>query len=732
MRLTIRHALVALLALVLLGLGVRAVWVASGLETGWPTLTLNWRDATIGWFLGKYEPVDQREPTDQADFWLRQTERILDAHQHDAEIAMGAALVLDTPSRGFMTCYIRPSDVVPGFGLIPELDEDAIDRALHAFHAKTDQRCLALAARAAELEPDNPRWRRLYALLQFRDDPLSWDRGPRTPAWSEVLKCARHDPENALYDYLAACHLWEESADLEVDLDGWRLEVDDSEQFSLGVKRFEEGLRKRDLHLRCEEASLVARFLGYATMASPADRLAVARSRGGMLQQAQLVRGLSRWQEARARAESELGNKTAAYELARQYLRVVEQYDRCRESPGLESVEHFPPLLAYAALRNVVDAHPEVVSDRERAEIESQYVAARVDARAWMTALQVVGRRQGVQQGFFHNLVALVWGVAQPAAVVLVAVAGAAWLAARWLGTRTPQEKARLGWWRHAVAWLVGYGLTFIVLGLAPAGIISHQAQAWLAGLVGASAAVGLLAWLVRLARRRRFQYSLRALLLLTLGVALLCALSVMLGVDLTDLGGLCAQLHVPARGWGGLDAKTLDRQITAQHGVGTWVILQWGAYQGMYVSVALSLGLVALWERIRLRRAGCGEEGQAGWRACWAATIHCVADSAAAMLVCCLLVYLALTPRVLRSVEAPYQQQLAHARDPKAYWAPFQREFDGILADSDRKEAIRADVKQEMAQEAALEAEREKAELLDDELELDWLEAETDEAPEP
>ncbi len=90
------------LLLVFLVLAVRLAWVASRTETGWETITQQWRDATVGLVLGNHVPVGSLEPIDQAEFWLRETDRILAADPDNAELAMGAALVLDSP--GWSSC----------------------------------------------------------------------------------------------------------------------------------------------------------------------------------------------------------------------------------------------------------------------------------------------------------------------------------------------------------------------------------------------------------------------------------------------------------------------------------------------------------------------------------------------------------------------------------------------------------------------------------------------------
>jgi hypothetical protein len=57
-------------------LGVRVLWIASRNETGLTTLRLQWRDATVGWILGEHQSISMQEPPEQAEYWLRETDRI--------------------------------------------------------------------------------------------------------------------------------------------------------------------------------------------------------------------------------------------------------------------------------------------------------------------------------------------------------------------------------------------------------------------------------------------------------------------------------------------------------------------------------------------------------------------------------------------------------------------------------------------------------------------------------
>ncbi len=68
--------LVAAFCLLLITLGGRVVWVAAGTETGWFFLRSQWWEATLGLLAGKNPPISQREPSEQAVFWLPKAQRI--------------------------------------------------------------------------------------------------------------------------------------------------------------------------------------------------------------------------------------------------------------------------------------------------------------------------------------------------------------------------------------------------------------------------------------------------------------------------------------------------------------------------------------------------------------------------------------------------------------------------------------------------------------------------------
>ena len=169
--------------LILICLAARLLWGAAHAETGIPWLEAQWRDATLGWFTGDYEPIYTRLPSQQADFWLRETTRVVEAHESDAQLVMGAAIVLDSPNNGFAFRFIKRLDTLPSVGTIPDIDRDGIKRAEDNFENQCKNRCLELADKACKLDPRNTEWWRLNALLLRRCSLNTSDESPRGLDW---------------------------------------------------------------------------------------------------------------------------------------------------------------------------------------------------------------------------------------------------------------------------------------------------------------------------------------------------------------------------------------------------------------------------------------------------------------------------------------------------------------------------------------------------------------------
>lgn len=223
----------ALLLFAVLIAAARLTFVASNTESGWGFIATQWQDAAFGLFGLGHTLIGDKAPVEQATFWLSEVDRVIAEYPESASVHMGAAWVLDSPGTGFQRDLWRRRysfvGASPSARMEPDLD--AISAATDKFREKCVKRCLELAERATQLEPADVRWWRMRALLQFEGHGL-WTAEyfkPRNADWLEVLdECKKHDPENALYDYLAALQLWNASASYD-----WPVEPDDESAYEI-------------------------------------------------------------------------------------------------------------------------------------------------------------------------------------------------------------------------------------------------------------------------------------------------------------------------------------------------------------------------------------------------------------------------------------------------------------------------------------------------------------------
>jgi hypothetical protein len=207
----LKQAPTAIVAFAALAITARFIYEISQIEAGWSTAVARWHTATFRRLTSASEFVSLREPPEQADYWLAEVDRIVSGPGDAARLAMGAASILDAPAQGYVATRLGPA-VFPG---LQKLAFAGIERAEAVFESRCRAKCLELAKRATDLQPANVNWWRMRAMLTFG---LAIDgtreQVPRTGEWQTVLaEAASHDPDNALYDYLAAIHLWRASSD---------------------------------------------------------------------------------------------------------------------------------------------------------------------------------------------------------------------------------------------------------------------------------------------------------------------------------------------------------------------------------------------------------------------------------------------------------------------------------------------------------------------------------------
>lgn len=274
MRLRTRWPLTCLL-LVFFVLLARLCWTLGLSTDSWRLLADEWHEQACLIFQWK-PPVPYRTPPEQATYWMKQTQK-MKAAQQDAQAALGAAWMLDSPCSFFELKFDKnfnsPLPSGEGSKTTAELNSE--------FESLTREACLQQSELATRLDPqDKQLWRnRALLLFQFQDNSTlphvfiprrtveNWEEiyslVPRTERWQEVLdECARHDPDNALYDYLAAIYLWSISTQKGPM---FQTEILDPPQYKQAQQRLQAGLKKPYLKTGSNAEAATLSFLSHTT-----------------------------------------------------------------------------------------------------------------------------------------------------------------------------------------------------------------------------------------------------------------------------------------------------------------------------------------------------------------------------------------------------------------------------------------------------------------------------------
>ncbi|MHB1034046.1 MAG: hypothetical protein ACYC35_29840 [Pirellulales bacterium] len=374
----------ASMLVLLVALAIRLVWIAARTETGLETLAMQWRDATWGWIVGAYEPVYTRRPPEQAEYWLAEVDRVLAAHPDDPQLAMGAAIVLDAPSSGYLRGYMTRVSTVPPFDFLG-LDDEGIGQAEGAFEKRCNTRCLELAARATRLDPTNvERWR-MRAMLPHRQSFFSNHKTPRDSDWLRTLdECARHDPNNALYDYLAACYYWDAAAEIDYSEGEDRLIIKDVDKFRKGIRRFEQGQAKNLLAEGDSGCTAAAEFLSH-TLVPEADHQWILLMRLRKFRITTVFFDIWRWQGGRANQRALGGEVEAALTLSRQNLHLIDQYEKGGSSQAHDASTMGWRLATASLMQSYANAPTAAVSDSDKRHIVTLMEEAVLRTRAEIT-----------------------------------------------------------------------------------------------------------------------------------------------------------------------------------------------------------------------------------------------------------------------------------------------------------------------------------------------------------
>jgi hypothetical protein len=689
-------------------LALRLASTASRTEIGWETLASQWQDASVGWLGVGQKPISSEIPSKQADFFLSETDRVVSKASQEADAVMGGGWILDSPSIGFYHRHIKQTEfasILPQFG--STLDYDAIHREEDEFERRWKNRCWELAARATELAPHDVRWWRMRALLQFRVHSGGADWEPRRDSWLPVLdKCANNDPDNALYDYLAALQLWQRGGSYEWEEEGYKVVVADDGLFSEGTRRLSSAQHKRFLSFGESGFPAVTEFLSRCRLSST-DQAEVAVNRITSLRDSTLFYRLWRWLEAQADMEKRKGDVQAEIALRHQALRFADQFESTNETAALESTLKFHVLQIDAIERIRLSSNlASSGGSNENAQLAQREVRVRTDQRVLFHALQDWANERGDSNVHAPSICV---AVALVTTSTLLEIGIALFAVSLLL---PPTTEVGLGITRHLAAWTVGFGMTFVILGVAPAELISRSTQSRIAYSLVCVVMLSIAAFigwqLYGFMRRRKFQFSLLNLMTVMLASSMIFSLwPILRGVG-GVLDGHPSELWLPARGWDKLDAEVLRFALQVPKASWQWAFVQWAVGFGPFIGIGASLVILVIWQSFRSTRRESTRILQywtSDLKRHGGNLLRCVSKSALVVGLTFLVVYLWFAPDVIENLQAQHAYKMTFYRDPDGHWESIQRAVERVKADSVRMEEIKKKVASETAQRESAKA---------------------------
>lgn len=659
-------------------LAARLLWIASRLEAGMDTLTAMMRYSATNWLGLERLPLSYREPSQQADFWLAEVDRITRKRPLDRDLELGAAWVLDSPGTSHFARHLETVSVT-GLPIAPQvnLDYEAIRRAEDEFEAQCANRCLALALQVARRDSVDPLgWRSVALLVQRRS--LDTDAVPRVAdpiaIWQE---CAQNDPKNALYDYLSALYLWARSGSFDYDekIDDTIVVIADEKRFAGIAPYLDRGRQKPFFAIGEMAFPAIAKFLAESQL-SRTEQPDIALDRKLSYRGSVAVLNLFRFQQAQAQEQLRTGKPAAAMAIYIQNLRLLEQVKSAGE---VLAFEQWVPQLVRSTLDEIeaiAKDHPRLITADQQTALKRQ----RTDNDVYAQQIGAMGAITSQSNLRFkpedYVSKSLLVESALTMSLLLAAVTILAFSFGHLASKPMTGDPARLGVVRSVYVWLVTFGITFTVLGMLPAGFVSAMGRRRLTTcliiLVESTmlllAGYGLMCWL----RRRNYRWSIRELAMVIALFAVIFTSSPFVIQLLSPLHDSTLDFLPLVRGWDSVSGSMLRNALRVQDGEWSWAFVQWVVHWGPAITIAGSLLLLMLWCLLRLAR----QQGH-GFFQCWrsldranvARVPRTLGSSAVWAGVCCLLVWLCVAPSVLRATEAWHQARMTYLRDPARYW---------------------------------------------------------------
>ena len=539
----------------------------------------------------------------------------------------------------------------------------------------------------------------------------SYDDSPRIDNWLEILQeASQHDSENALYDYLAAHFYWESSA--EVDFQGMteQLVVKDAEQFDRGVRHFEQGQKKTFFVVGDAGFSAVEKFLS-ETAIPITDHEKIVNSRLIHMRRSLLLRSVWRWHGYRADAVAAEGDVRKALAMQRESIRLLNQFTGVGASAQYDNVALVCRNSTTYQMNTLVRKHKELFSAEEIEEIAVLEENARLTNKVVeQAARELAKNRPQRQTGItitgspFAVLSALVVWIS-PSLVVILIVVGLLAVGLSRIGSE--RDLPKIGVVGQLLSLVAACMCTVVVFGLAPSKIVPPAIQAWVLTTLVIVSPIAVVSWVAWIwLRRRAFKFSLRAMLMCVLAFSVLFGIVAVARPNAESFTQLPFDLSIPARGWEGLDAQSLENAFSPR-AIWLWAVLQWTTYYGQYLTVAVWAAIVAFLLRFKLRRYHARTGGIRltfrNFLGVWTRSQGRACLTLSALVT---ILYLSFAPDVIAETERHFQENIAFAREPNDHWSKVERAVERVRADQELVDQLRATAVAEIAEERSSESE--------------------------
>ncbi|MCA9200168.1 MAG: hypothetical protein KDA87_21665 [Planctomycetales bacterium] len=686
----------AIVGMVLL---IRMIWHVSPMDTGWDQLRIQCYTTVAGVVGQSYTPIGHREPDEQANYWLREVDRVVSKNPHDALVHLGAALVLDSPCNNYRYKYMR---LLIGNPWLATADTGVGANAAELeFTNRCSAKSLQLAQKACSLDSTNKALWQSLALLLTNYSMFQDNESVRTDQWESILaECRQHDPDNGLYDYVAASILWQGTTDWELSDNEYepdRLIILDQNRFDRSMTHFRNGLAKPTYSL--DETMFEATWHFLSKSRLPRIEYAdITSSRTVALRQTRFLLGQLRDVGRLSRFVAQDGDVAYGLGLHRMILRVYDQF-ASGELNGSQNERLLRDLQFHrlAVMQFDVQHLRELLPPDDAQQLLWQEYDVRIRSALLQEAQQEHISAQAIKTGIDPTVLmdefitAITTATTFAWAVELFALYGLLW----WVRTGSAPP---VGIIRTVLALVVSLVICIVLFALAPAELIDRDWQntGFTVSLVLlVPLAIGTIAvWSLR---KRRYRMSLRWLLVV---MALGCLLFAV-GSLWTRLGWLPQDLHMPARDTMGISLDNL-RFASTSGPVRTNVLAclhQWHAYRASLWTLLLWIGLVAV---LAVWRQSCGRrDSNQDTRSSWsdiaksvAGSVRSVAVTAALLL---LLVYLAVVPGSLTRGELAYQQMRDEFQHRNQIWKAIDERVQQWQLDPAKMEAVHQRVLSDM-----------------------------------